>query len=101
MDDYKILIRDMTLSPLHKTIIIGNTPVKITRKEFDILYYLISNSDRTVTHKELLTTIWGAEFENDTQLLWRAMNRLRNKLSEDNDKYIKIERGVGYRFSIQ
>ena len=94
---------DMVLSPLRRSVFIKDTPVSLTRKEFDVLQCLMSNNGSVVTHAQLMRKVWGGKYKlKDTDVLWRTVNRLRGKLSEISpvNKYIKIERGVGYKFSL-
>jgi DNA-binding response OmpR family regulator len=89
------------LSQSRRKVFVDNTEVSLTKKEFDILRYLMVNSGHVVTHVRLLQNVWGEEYsETDTEVLWRTINRLRNKLSKafSADGYIKVERGVGYQF---
>jgi DNA-binding response OmpR family regulator len=89
------------LSQSRRKVFVENTEISLTKKEFDILRYLMVNSGHVVTHVRLLQNVWGEEYsETDTEVLWRTINRLRNKLSKASsaDGYIKVERGVGYQF---
>ncbi|HEY3332151.1 MAG TPA: response regulator transcription factor [Capsulimonadaceae bacterium] len=74
--------------------------VKLTPIEYDILRYLTQNADRVVTHRQLLSNVWGAEYSEDTQLLRVHVGHVRRKI-EDNParpRLIITEPGVGYRF---
>jgi DNA-binding response OmpR family regulator len=89
------------LSQSRRKVFIDSIEVPLTKKEFDILRYLMTNSGHVVTHIRLLQNVWGEEYsEADTEVLWRTMNRLRAKLAKSSSKfeYIKVERGVGYQF---
>ena len=92
---------DIILSQPRRKVFVQNTEVSLAKKEFDILRHLMANSGCVVEHKELMEEIWGKNYnEKDTDILWRAVNCIRTKLSEINpdNEYIKIERGVGYVF---
>ena len=74
--------------------------VKLTPLEYSILRFLTQNADRVVTHRQLLVTVWGAEYTEETQLLRVHVGHLRKKV-EDNParpRLIINEPGVGYRF---
>jgi two-component system, OmpR family, KDP operon response regulator KdpE len=77
----------------------GDRPVKLTRKEFDVLWMLASHPGRLVTHRMLLREIWGPAHEADTQYLRVLVRQLRQKIGDDaaNPRYIANEPGVGYR----
>jgi len=94
---------DVILSPLRRSVYINDVKVPLTRKEFDILQCLMANNGYVVTHARLMRKVWGdkRKFKN-TDVLWRTINRLRGKLAgvSQANKYIEIERGVGYKFSL-
>ncbi|MES2462629.1 MAG: response regulator transcription factor [Armatimonadota bacterium] len=74
--------------------------VRLTPLEYDILRFLSQNADRVVTHRQLLATVWGAEYSLETQLLRVHVGHVRQKI-EDNParpRLIVTEPGVGYRF---
>lgn len=74
--------------------VIMTTPI-----EFDLLKLLASNSSRVVTHKELLTRIWGEEYVDGEDYLRVHISNIRRKIEPDpgNPRYIKTIRGIGYR----
>jgi len=75
--------------------------VKLTPKEYDILAMLASHAGRLLTHKQLLTAVWGPAHEGDTQYLRVFIGQLRNKIEEDSSapRLVLTEPGMGYRFS--
>jgi two-component system, OmpR family, KDP operon response regulator KdpE len=74
--------------------------IKLTPLEYDILKFLTLNPDRVVTHRQLLSTVWGSEYSDDTQLLRVHVGNLRRKIEDDpgRPRMIVTEPGVGYRF---
>ncbi|HMN87666.1 MAG TPA: winged helix-turn-helix domain-containing protein, partial [Bauldia sp.] len=78
---------------------LAGQPVKLTRKEFELLRLLAQNAGRILTHGQLLREVWGKAHEHDTQYLRVFMSQLRHKLDDDpaDPKYILNEPGVGYR----
>jgi two-component system KDP operon response regulator KdpE len=75
--------------------------VHLTPKEFDLLRLLARNRGRLMTHRELLTTVWGAGYGEDTQVLRAHVANLRRKIEpDDGPRYIRTDPGVGYRFSL-
>ena len=91
------------LSPARRMVIVEDTEICLTKKEFDILHYLMEKNGAIVGHAQILKKIWGDHYsENDTDVLWRTVDRLRRKLSQVSPecKYIKVEYGIGYRFLI-
>jgi two-component system KDP operon response regulator KdpE len=74
--------------------------VHLTPKEFDLLRVLARNRGRLMTHRELLTTVWGAGYGEDTQVLRAHVANLRRKIEPaEGPRYIKTDPGVGYRFA--
>jgi two-component system KDP operon response regulator KdpE len=72
--------------------------VHLTKTEFDLLRVLASNRGRLMTHRTLLTDVWGPGYENDKQVLRTHMANLRRKIETDGRRYIRTDPGVGYRF---
>ena len=92
---------DVILSPSRRKVFVKNVEVFLTKKEFDILHCLMAGNGRVLTHTELLQEVWGDEYDGyETNVLWRTIDRLRNKLYavSPEAEYIKVERGVGYKF---
>ena len=71
--------------------------IRLTRKEFALLEYLIKNSGRVATRQQLLDNVWGYSYFGDTRTLDVHIRRLRQKMNECG---ICVETvvGVGYRF---
>lgn len=75
----------------------GDTLVKLTRKEFALLTYLIKSAGRVATRQNLLDNVWGYSYFGDTRTLDVHIRRLRQKLG-DCGICIETVVGVGYRF---
>ena len=73
--------------------------VHLTPKEFELLGLLVRNAGRVVTHRQLLTSVWGPAHSDDLQYLRVFIGQLRQKLEADPDapKIIMTEPGIGYR----
>jgi two-component system KDP operon response regulator KdpE len=77
-------------------------PVHLTPIEFDLLRALARNRGRLMTHRRLLTEVWGPEYVDDMQPLRTHIARLRAKIEPDGvatPRYIVTDAGVGYRFT--
>jgi len=74
--------------------------VRLTKKEFELLAVLARAEGKVVTHRRLLTAVWGAAHEHDTQYLRVLVGQIRQKLEDDPaaPELIVTEPGVGYRF---
>ncbi|MFC1949993.1 response regulator [Chloroflexota bacterium] len=78
----------------------GGQILKLTRTEYDLLAYLVSNCDKALTHRELLHNVWGPEYGEETEYVRTFINQLRRKIEDDpsNPHFILTEPRVGYRF---
>jgi two-component system KDP operon response regulator KdpE len=76
-------------------------PVHLTPIEFDLLRTLMRNRGRLMTHRALLTEVWGPAYAGDTQTLRVHVANLRRKIEPDPGapRYITTDPGVGYRFT--
>jgi two-component system KDP operon response regulator KdpE len=76
--------------------------VRLTPTEFDLLKALVANAGRVLTHGYLLRTVWGPEYEGESQLLRVFIGQLRRKVERDpsRPRQILTEPGVGYRFRL-
>jgi len=73
--------------------------LELTFKEYELLKYLIDNNSRVVPREELISKVWGYDYEGETRTLDMHIRFLRQKLGENGNEYIKTVRGVGYRFN--
>lgn len=74
--------------------------IELTPKEYELLTYLVKNSNMAVTREQLLEKVWGYDYYGDDRTLDTHMKSLRKKLGEYADNIITIRR-VGYRFDEQ
>jgi two-component system KDP operon response regulator KdpE len=73
----------------------------LTPTEFNLLARLVRSAGRVVTHRQLLTDVWGAEFTEHTHYLRLYMAQLRAKIERDpsEPRHLLTETGVGYRLA--
>ena len=73
--------------------------LKLTPKEFDLLSFLSRHAGKVVTHKQILTAVWGPAHASDTQYLRVYIGQLRQKIEADpgDPRVIITEPGIGYR----
>ncbi|MGA7158304.1 MAG: response regulator transcription factor [Acidobacteriaceae bacterium] len=95
-----ISVGDVSLCSKERVFLKRGNPVPLTRTQFDILHLLISNQGRPVTHKKILTTIWGAEFRDHLEYLRTYVRELRKRIEDDpaHPEYLLTAPCVGYRF---
>lgn len=77
--------------------LIENQKLKLTKKEFEILYLLASNPTMVYSREMLLDKIWGYEYFGDSRTVDSHIKRLRAKLKEYDQVAIETIRGVGYK----
>ncbi len=77
----------------------ADKPIKLTPKEFELLVILARNAGRVVTHRQILTAVWGPAHTEDLQYLRVFIGQLRQKLKggADDGELIQTEAGIGYR----
>ena len=74
--------------------------VDLTPTEYKLLYHLVRNAGHVLQHGTLLAKVWGREYIDEVDYVRVYIRRLREKLGDDpeNPRYIRTERGLGYRF---
>jgi two-component system KDP operon response regulator KdpE len=74
-------------------------PIHLTPKEFDLLLHLARHAGKVMTHRALLTAVWGSQSAHQPEYLRVFVGQLRKKLENETGKqYIQTEPWVGYRF---
>ena len=83
-----------------RLVAIAGREVALTPKEYDVLKYLVTHTDRVLTHTLILREVWGPAYVAETQYLRNVVRSLRRKLEPDpaHPSYILTEPGIGYRF---
>lgn len=74
-------------------------PVELTPKEFELLKMLMENEGKAMARNVLLDTVWGYGYIGETRTLDMHIRSLRQKLRDNDGKYIKTVRGIGYKFN--
>lgn len=95
-----VVAGDLEIDPGMRVVRRGGERVRLSPKEFELLARLVEAGGRVVTHRQLLTTVWGPAHEADVQYLRVFVGQLRQKLETDpaRPRHIVTEAGVGYRF---
>jgi two-component system KDP operon response regulator KdpE len=95
-----------TLDDLHidlsnRVVTLRGQDVHLTPTEFNLLARLVRSAGRVVTHRQLLSDVWGAEFTDHTHYLRLYMGQLRAKIETDpaEPRHLLTETGVGYRLA--
>ncbi len=84
-----------------RRIMLNNSRIELSPKEFELLSLLASNPGKSYTRKRLLNLVWGYDFDGYEHTVNSHINRLRGKIENDisNPKYILTSWGIGYRFN--
>ena len=97
----RIVVGELQIDLAGRTVERGGAPVHLTPIEFDLLRVLARNRGRLMTHRALLSEVWGPEYVDDVQTLRTHIARLRAKVEPEKQtpRCIVTDPGVGYRFS--
>lgn len=100
-EDAPVTIGPLQLDPARRTATKAGLPIHLTRKEYEILYYLMTHAGRAVTHTRLLTAVWGVEYRQEVDYLRTFVRQLRKKIEDDpsNPRFLLTDAYVGYRFA--
>ena len=91
----------LVLEPSSYTVTMNNQPINLTKKEFDLLKYLMSHKGEAVTRDALLTDVWGYDYAGDTNVVDVYIRYLRHKIDEPfGVKTLHTIRAVGYMFRV-
>lgn len=100
-EDAPIAIGDIQILPARRIVRKAGHPIRLTPKEYDILYCLMRSAGRAVTYGKLLTVVWGADYRQEVDYLRTFVRQLRKKIEKDpaNPRYLLTDSCVGYRFA--
>jgi two-component system KDP operon response regulator KdpE len=95
----KVVTGELVIDIAAHSVTRAGIPTKLTPKEFDLLTLLARNAGRVVTHRQILTAVWGPAHTEDLQYLRVFIGQLRQKLKGETDEpdFIQTESGIGYR----
>lgn len=100
--DKHISFNEILINPAERLVTVDNKPVILTKKEFDLLLYFVSNKDRILTKETICEYLWGDYADNAGSLdfVYTHIKNLRKKVVDvGGEDYIKTVYGVGYKFS--
>jgi len=105
-EDPIITAGELAVDLASRTVTLSGQEVHLTPTEFDLLRLLARNRGRLMTHRELLMSVWGSGYADDTQVLRAHIANLRRKIEPaehaggaGGHRYIRTDPGVGYRFA--
>lgn len=83
-----------------KSVTIKNKVLDLTKKEYELLLYFVSNKNRVISKNAIAEHLWGDDMEGNNDFIYTHIKNLRKKLSDAGDAdYIKSVYGMGYKFS--
>jgi two-component system KDP operon response regulator KdpE len=103
-----ITVGALSIDLAARRVSVSGDEVRLTPTEFSLLALLARNRGRLMTHRDLLVSVWGAGYGDDTQVLRAHIANLRRKLDRSGGEppdgarsggYIRTDAGVGYRFA--
>jgi len=92
-----LVIGNLTIDPLLHKVTLDNAVLPLTKREHALLLMLARNRGRVLTHRQILTAIWGHAHTEDVAYLRVYVGQLRRKLGPDFAALIITEPGIGYR----
>ncbi|HCI81914.1 MAG TPA: DNA-binding response regulator [Ktedonobacter sp.] len=95
-----VVDNDLKIDFSRREVTVRGKKVVLRPTEYRLLYHLVNNAGRLMTHETLLSKVWGHEYRDEAHYLRLYITYLRQKIEKDpaHPKYILTERGVGYRF---
>jgi two-component system, OmpR family, alkaline phosphatase synthesis response regulator PhoP len=99
----KIRLDGLEVDLIEQRVRVGGRVLQLTPIQQTLLYLLAANAGRALSREDLLSTIWGGEFEIESNVVDRHIRELRVKLGDDwrTPKFIETVPGAGYRFKAQ
>lgn len=91
---------DLKIDFSRHEVLVRGKKVALRPTEYRLLYHLVNNAGRLLTHETLLSKVWGREYRDEAHYLRLYITYLRQKIEKDpaHPNYILTERGLGYRF---
>ncbi len=82
-----------------RQVFLHSLPIALTRTEYQLLAFLADNAGRLLTHREILTHVWGPEFGDDVDYVRVYVRAIRHKIEPDpaHPRFLLTEHGAGYR----
>ena len=94
-----IRVKELVLDPDKYEVRKAGQAIALTFKEYELLKYLITHPERVFSRESLLSAVWGYDYYGGTRTVDVHIRRIRSKLADEQENYIKTIWGVGYRFA--
>ncbi|MEA4816675.1 MAG: response regulator transcription factor [Lachnospiraceae bacterium] len=90
-------VSDLIIDPEKRLVKVKNKEVELTKKEYELLFYMVQNKNIVLTREQILNEVWGYNYIGETNVVDVYVRYLRSKIDEPfGAKYIHTIRGVGY-----
>lgn len=89
----------ITISPAAHKVFLDGTEIALTHKEYELLYFFVSNPGQVFSREQLLNRIWGYDFEGNTRTVDTHIKTLRQKLGSEGKSIVTLIRS-GYKFEV-
>jgi DNA-binding response OmpR family regulator len=99
----EIIVNEIKLIPNDHLVFVNDKEIKLTKKEFELLVFFISNKNRVITKSGLAEHLWGdyMDMADSFDFIYTHIKNLRNKLIKEGcADYIKTVYGIGYKFDL-
>lgn len=90
-----IQFKSIEIHPNTREVYVDGLNAELTQKEYDLLYYFISNKNQVLHREQIIEHVWGYDYAGDTNIVDVYVRYIRKKLGNSHD-YIKSVRGIGY-----
>ena len=94
--DQDLTSGDLRILPQQRRVYMAGRELELTPKEFELLHFLVSQAARVFSKDDLVTHLWGSDFDGFTNTVEVHISALRQKLGDDKRRMIRTVRGVGY-----
>ena len=98
-----IIANEISIIPEEVLVKVNNQPIELTKKEYDLLLFLLSNKNRVLTKESIAEHLWGDDMDTSDSFdfIYTHIKNLRRKITEKGgNDYLKTIYGMGYKFQI-
>ncbi|SFM18326.1 response regulator [Pelosinus propionicus] len=91
---------ELSINPSSQGVECNGQSASLSPKEFELLFFLARHPQIAFSREQLLTNVWGYDFDGDDRTVDATIKRLRQKLHNSNYSYIHTVWGIGYKFEV-
>lgn len=100
--EQEITYNEIRINPEDRRVYVNDQLIDLTKKEFDLLLYLLSNKNQVLTKETIAEHLWGSNIDlvDSFEFIYSHVKNLRKKLEQNGCRdYIQTVYGIGYRFN--